>query len=96
MVALDDIRSAIADLAPAFGVSRAFVFGSYARGEQSEQSDVDIVVDLNRPLGFKRAELHDELEARLGLPVDLIFGEHQLYEPIRHKFNEEKVLIYAI
>ena len=35
------------------------------------------------------------IRERLGLPVDLIFGEQQLYEPFRASFSREKVLIYA-
>ena len=92
---IDDIRSALVDIAPAYGISKAYLFGSFARGEQTDDSDIDLVVILARPLGFKRAKLFEELELRLGLPVDIVFGETQLYEPIRKEFNRDKVEIYA-
>ena len=77
---IDDIRSALVDIAPAYGISKAYLFGSFARGEQTDDSDIDLVVILARPLG---------------LPVDIVFGETQLYEPIRKEFNRDKVEIYA-
>ncbi len=80
--------------APSYGVSRAFLFGSYARGEQTPDSDIDIVVELSRPLGFKRARLAESLENRLGVPVDLVFGSNQLFAPVRERFERDKVALY--
>ena len=95
MVDIDDIRAALADIAPAFGISEAYLFGSYARGEQDCESDVDLVIVLDKPLGFKRARLGEELELRLGLPVDLVFGETQLYQPFRAAYERDRVMVYA-
>ena len=95
MTSIDDIQSALTDIAPEFGVLRAYLFGSYARGDQTRESDIDLLVVLEAPLGFKRARFYEELEQRLGLPVDIIFGESQLYEPARESFNRDKVMIYA-
>ena len=95
MVSIDGIRSALCEIAPSYGIAEAYLFGSYARGEQSDASDVDLVVILDKPLGFKRAKLHDELERRLGLPVDIVFGESQLFEPIRVAYEHDKVAVYA-
>lgn len=94
MVAFCDIEAALEELAPRYGVSRAYLFGSYARGEQSASSDVDLVVELSRPLGFKRAELLKVLEARLGCKVDLVFGESSLYTPVRERYERDKVAVY--
>ena len=94
MVSLADIKDAIAADAPEYGVSRAYLFGSYARGEQTPDSDVDIVVELSRPLGFKRARLSESLQKRLGVPVDVVFGAGQLYAPVHVSFEREKVALY--
>ena len=91
----EDIARAVAELAPEYGISRASLFGSCARGEQSGGSDIDLVVDLSRPLGFRRAELHEVLEERLGCSVDLIFGAEGLYAPVREGFERDKVVVYA-
>ena len=48
------------------------LFGSYARNEQTPDSDVDVLVEFNEPLGIEFVDLLIELEAILGKPVDLI------------------------
>lgn len=48
------------------------IFGSYARNEQHVASDVDILVDLERPLGLEFVDLALELEKILGFKVDLV------------------------
>ena len=55
-----------------YGVNILGVFGSYARKEQDEASDVDILVEIERPIGLKFFELWDELENLLGIKVDLL------------------------
>lgn len=47
-------------------------FGSYARDEQTPISDVDILVELEKPIGFKFFELWDELEKLLDVKIDLL------------------------
>ncbi len=54
------------------GVRRLALFGSYVRGEQSAVSDVDILVDLEHPLGWEIVDLRDRLETILGIRVDLV------------------------
>lgn len=61
-----------AELQARFGVRRLAVFGSYARAEATPLSDVDILVELERPLGWEIVDLHDYLEELLGVPVDLV------------------------
>ncbi len=55
-----------------FGVHRLSIFGSYARGAATPQSDVDILVELEHPLGWEIVDLHDYLENILGMKVDLV------------------------
>ena len=62
------------ELRARFGVRELAIFGSYARGEATPVSDVDILVALERPLGWEIVDLRDYLEALLGLPVDLLTG----------------------
>ncbi|HPY60907.1 MAG TPA: nucleotidyltransferase domain-containing protein [Methanospirillum sp.] len=44
----------------------------FARGEQTEESDLDIMVDFSKPIGWEVVDLRDELEKLLGIKVDLI------------------------
>jgi predicted nucleotidyltransferase len=55
-----------------YGVVIVGVFGSYVKGEQNETSDVDIIVELERPIGLKFYELWDYLENILGIKVDVL------------------------
>ena len=55
-----------------YGVSRIGLFGSVARGEADESSDVDIIVEFERPVGLQFVELADYLEGLLGRDVDLL------------------------
>ena len=95
MVNMSDIRAAFESIAPRYGISQAYLFGSYARAEQNDSSDVDLLVELAEPLGFKRAKLHDEIEEALGLPVDLVFGEAQLHPPVRENYLQDRVIVYG-
>ena len=52
------------------------VFGSFVRGEHRRGSDLDVLVDFNRPLGlFKFIELEHEISRLLGVRVDLVMKD---------------------
>lgn len=56
-----------------YGVTEIGIFGSFVRGEASEDSDIDILVAFNRPVGFfKFLKLEEHLSERLGRKVDLV------------------------
>lgn len=76
MKTLEEIRKILAkhkeEIRERYGVVILGIFGSYARGEQKESSDLDILVELERPIGLKFFELWDELEKLLGCEIDLV------------------------
>jgi len=55
-----------------YGVRRIGLFGSYAKGTPSEASDVDVVVEFARPIGFRFVEFAEYLETLLGRKVDVL------------------------
>ena len=62
-----------AELAGNYGVAEIGIFGSLVRGEASSESDIDILVEFNRPVGFfKFLELEERLSEWLGRKVDLV------------------------
>jgi len=74
-----------------FNVREISLFGSFARGEETEASDIDILVEFEKPIGFfKFMELEEYLEAQLGNKVDLVskkalkpfIGQHVLEEAV--------------
>ena len=55
-----------------FHVDKIGYFGSYARNEQNNKSDIDILVSFTKPLGWDFFDLLDLLEEKLQLKVDLV------------------------
>ena len=55
-----------------FKVRRLALFGSYARGEQQTDSDVDILVDVDPSIGLEFVTLAERIEKLLGVHVDLV------------------------
>ncbi len=55
-----------------FKVKEIGIFGSYVRGEESEKSDVDILVEFYAPIGWEFIDLKEFLEEILGREVDLV------------------------
>ena len=55
-----------------FGVRRIGLFGSVARGDSNEESDVDLLVELERPMGWEVVDLREYLQELLGIKVDLV------------------------
>lgn len=94
MRTLNDIISRLAkakpDLARRFGVRRLAIFGSYARGEQRADSDVDVLVEVDPAIGLRFVDLAEEIEGILGVRTELV--SHRALRP-RHWEVIEKDLI---
>lgn len=58
-----------------YGVVRLALYGSFAQGTPTAKSDVDLLVELSRPLGLEFVALGDYLEEKLGRKVDLLTSE---------------------
>ncbi len=77
-------------------VEKAWLFGSYSRGEETENSDIDILVsfDKNAKISLLRhAAMLVDLEDLLRCPVDLV-NEKSLFPEIRKEVELDKILIY--
>lgn len=68
----DLLRERYPYLASEFGVKRIGMFGSYVKDVPRESSDIDIVVEFKRPIGFKFVEFAEYLENLLGKKVDVL------------------------
>ena len=77
-------------------IEKAWVFGSFSRGEERENSDVDIMVSLipGTRLGLKFFAMNLELEQLLQRPVDLVI-EGDLLPFAEKTAHHDKVLVYA-
>ena len=66
------LREHMPELRRDYGGSSLALFGSYVRGEEQEESDLDVLVDFDRPIGMLGfVELGDRLSAIVGKTVDL-------------------------
>ena len=76
-------------------VLKAWLFGSYSRGEQTKDSDVDILVllDKSRPIGLKFFGMWNDLEELLGQKVDLV-SDGTLLPFAQQSTEKDKILIY--
>lgn len=96
MKTLEEVKKILAerkeDIRKKYGVIILGVFGSIARGEQKETSDVDILVEIEKPIGFAFFELWDELEKLLGCKVDLV-RRSLIREEIKESILREVVRI---
>lgn len=100
--AVNEISTIIAPIVEAFGVERVWLFGSYARGEASQDSDIDLRIEGGKIRGmFGLGRLYDELANALNKPIDLVTTEglnHRANrgrtEGFRKNIEEDERLIY--
>ena len=69
---LGKLSKAKSELQKQFKVRKLALFGSYARGEQQADSDVDILVDVDPSIGLEFVTLAQRIETLLGINVDLV------------------------
>lgn len=89
------IQKAIADYFKNQPIRKAWLFGSFARGEETPLSDVDLLVEYDKGgiSLLKHAAMICELEKILDRPVDIV-QEKLLHPRVRENVNQERKLIY--
>lgn len=97
MLTIDQIRTAVTKVGKKYGIKNAYLFGSYAKGTATEDSDIDVIIDdggnirgLIKLSGF-RLDLIDELG---GVDVDVL-----TMDGMKPKFFEmiknDRMLVYG-
>lgn len=89
---LSTLKQKQSELAGRFSVRRIGVFGSFARGTAGPESDVDILVEFNKPTFDNYMDLKFYLEEVLNHPVDLVI--HEAVKPRLKPIIEQEV-VYA-
>jgi len=93
----DKILSVLKDLSPVlmekYGVTKIGIFGSVARGQAGESSDVDIVYEMLKPNGFTAVHLKEELELKLHFPVDLVRYRERMNPLLKKRIDKEGVYV---
>ena len=93
ILTLYDIKKRVSDLGSQYGAERIFLFGSYARGEATVDSDVDLRIDRGRIKGWAIGGLLMDLEASLNKKVDLL-TTGSLDNTFLDAIKNEEVLLY--
>ena len=88
-----EIQEVVSKLAKEYGAERVYLFGSYARGDMTEGSDIDLRIDKGAIRGFQLGGLLADLEDALGLPVDLI-PTGSLDSRFLSDIQKDEVLLY--
>ena len=90
---LDEIKQIVSELAAQYGVKRVYLFGSCARGDMTDSSDIDLRIDKGNIKGFQLAGLLLDLEDSLGRPVDLV-PTTSLDQRFLDAIRDDEVLLY--
>lgn len=90
-----DIKTAIAEYFKTQPVLKVWLFGSFARGEETPDSDVDLIVvlDQSKPIGMRYFGMWGDLERLIGRSVDLV-TEGNLMPFAKESADRDKILIY--
>ena len=80
------------ELSNKYGVARLGIFGSVARDQATDASDVDIVVEMPPNL-FQMVHMKEELEQLLGVPVDLIRLHKHLNALLKSRIDDEAIYV---
>lgn len=90
---LEMIKKIVSEYADKYGADRVALFGSYARGDMTEDSDIDLLIDKGSIRGLKFAALLCDLEDALQTPVDLI-STRGASEDFLRSVKKDEVLLY--
>ena len=90
---VDEIKKVVSELAAQYGAKRIYLFGSYARGDMTASSDIDLRIDKGNIKGFQLAGLLLDLEDSLGCSVDLV-PTSSLDQRFSNAIRDDEVLLY--
>ena len=101
---IDEIREIVAPIAKQHGVDKVFLFGSYARGDATPASDVDLCVDAPKLRGLfalqrVAAGLYADLEDALKKSIDVVTTGSLKYnkdEAFLENLRKDRVLLYEL
>lgn len=90
---IPEIQAIVSKLARQYGAERVYLFGSYARGDMTDHSDIDLRIDKGAIRGLALAGMLGDLEDALGVGVDLIPTTGMDPEFLR-EIQKDEVLLY--
>ena len=95
ILTIDEIREKIRPICEQYKIEKVWLFGSYARGEAREDSDVDLHMKAPKGIGlFGLSGIYADLEEALGKEIDLITRIPEENKIFRRYVEREEILIY--
>jgi predicted nucleotidyltransferase len=79
------------DLERKFGVTNIGLFGSYARGQQRKDSDIDIVVELEKPDLLILVGIKQQIEEDLNMKVDIVRNRERMNNTFKKRIEQDAV-----
>lgn len=95
MLTLNQIKSTVSKIGKKYGIKNAHLFGSYAKGKATENSDVDLIVDRGDVHTYKDYfHFYEDLKDALGTEVD-ITSEDGMYPEFFDIVKGDRILLYG-
>ncbi len=95
ILSIDEIRDKIRPICEKYKIEKLWLFGSYARGEESEDSDVDFHMKVPKGIGlFGLGGIYADLEEALGKEIDLITRIPEENKIFKKYVEKEEILLY--
>ena len=92
---LEEIKAIVAPIAEKYNVAQIYLFGSYARGEATEKSDIDLVMNFSDSISlFTYAEIINSLENLFSKKVDIV-SHNSVSSRLLYQIIDEEILMYA-
>lgn len=100
---MEELTEKIRPIAESYNIDKVYLFGSYARGEAIEESDIDLIVSAEKLKGLKFFGFYEDLKETFQKKVDLITEEQinrSRNDPLYQRFIEEletdRKVIYSL
>ncbi|MBQ4403059.1 MAG: nucleotidyltransferase domain-containing protein [Selenomonadaceae bacterium] len=93
MLTIDEIKAAVIPICERYDVEKMWLFGSYARGEADDQSDVDLIHVGGKFRGWEYGGFYGDIRDALGVELDLVSRE-DAGKRFLNAISKDEVLLY--
>jgi len=91
---IDILQTCSKELQRDYGIRTLRLFGSMARGENHEDSDIDVFVETETANPFLLMNAKEFLEQRTGLPVDIIRSHENINPRLRKRIEHDGIAVF--
>ena len=88
------LRDAVLAITPEFDIDKVYLFGSFAKGQQNDMSDIDLCLETGRKFSLFNANNYSQrIRLLTGRDVDVV-TERSLYPHVRNTMLKDRILLY--